>query len=381
MNDWRESSSAAYLKSLVSSSRAENDFKSSVAGFWADWNMATEGNDRGAPTGFLGSVTDSVMGLMNPFDTDSIARSLTTETKADTTNGPPGPKPSDTFLMQPFPLPMNSLFDRRRWEQRRTNDPAEANTNTVFIAMTGGGIGHHWVTMSKLLEHADEFEEDVLYVLIGSYSGPLTESHNRRSMGGHSHTEYDEAVAEFLVNYLETRTTKGKITAVEAQQIAQRLFDGSAFKSEGSKVLREFNEAVIKELRDQGDLIEPKDADVDDLIKQGTRLKYEPRIRKILRAGKVASIFMSVLGPLAKSAEAMDAINRSNALKMTFQHVENGDYGSATNNLVSYRATSLMSVIQEKQLVDSRLQPLPERRLREMISKMKAWEDDFYADR
>jgi hypothetical protein len=381
MNDWRESSSAAYLKSLVSSSRAENDFKSSVAGFWADWNMATEGNDRGAPTGFLGSVTDSVMGLMNPFDTDSIARSLTTETKADTTNGPPGPKPSDTFLMQPFPLPMNSLFDRRRWEQQLTNDPAEANTNTVFIAMTGGGIGHHWVTMSKLLEHADEFEEDVLYVLIGSYSGPLTESHNRRSMGGHSHTEYDEAVAEFLVNYLETRTTKGKITAVEAQQIAQRLFDGSAFKSEGSKVLREFNEAVIKELRDQGDLIEPKDADVDDLIKQGTRLKYEPRIRKILRAGKVASIFMSVLGPLAKSAEAMDAINRSNALKMTFQHVENGDYGSATNNLVSYRATSLMSVIQEKQLVDSRLQPLPERRLREMISKMKAWEDDFYADR
>jgi hypothetical protein len=52
MNDWRESSSAAYLKSLVSSSRAENDFKSSVAGFWADWNMATEGNDRWAPTGF-----------------------------------------------------------------------------------------------------------------------------------------------------------------------------------------------------------------------------------------------------------------------------------------------------------------------------------------
>jgi hypothetical protein len=90
---------------------------------------------------------------------------------------------------------------------------------------------------------------------------------------------------------------------------------------------------------------------------------------------------MSVLGPLAKSAEAMDAISGSNALKMTFQNIENGDYGSATNNLVSHRATSLMSVIQEKQLVDGRLQPLLERKLREMISKMKAWEDDFYADR
>ena len=99
MNDWRESSSGSYLKSLVSSSRAENDFKSSVAGFWADWNMATEGNDRGAPTGFLGSVTDSVMGLMNPFDTDSIARSLTKETKADTTNGPQRPEPSDIHVV------------------------------------------------------------------------------------------------------------------------------------------------------------------------------------------------------------------------------------------------------------------------------------------
>jgi hypothetical protein len=99
MKDWRESSSAANLKSLVSSSQAENDFKASVAGFWADWNTATEGNDRWAPTGFLGSVTDSVMGLMNPFDTDSIARSLTTETKADTTNGPQRPKPSDIHVV------------------------------------------------------------------------------------------------------------------------------------------------------------------------------------------------------------------------------------------------------------------------------------------
>ena len=42
---------------------------------------------------------NSIMGLMNPFDTDSIARSLTTETKADTTNGPQRPKPSDIHLV------------------------------------------------------------------------------------------------------------------------------------------------------------------------------------------------------------------------------------------------------------------------------------------
>jgi hypothetical protein len=99
LEEWRGSSGASSLKSLVSSSRAENDFKSSVAGFWADWNMATEGIDREAPTGFFGSMTDSVMGLMNPFDTDNLAKSFTTEAKPDTTNGPQRPKPSDIHVV------------------------------------------------------------------------------------------------------------------------------------------------------------------------------------------------------------------------------------------------------------------------------------------
>jgi hypothetical protein len=61
--------------------------------------MATEGIDREAPTGFFGSMTDSVMGLMNPFDTDNLAKSFTTEAKPDTTNGPQRPKPSDIHVV------------------------------------------------------------------------------------------------------------------------------------------------------------------------------------------------------------------------------------------------------------------------------------------
>jgi hypothetical protein len=145
-------------------------------------------------------------------------------------------------------------------------------------------------------------------------------------------------------------------------------------------VLKEFNQAVIKELRDSGTFVEPKDQKLDELIKRGKSLRSEPRIKKILRAAKFATIFTAFLAPIVKSATAMDAINSSKALERAYQNVQEGNYSAATNNLVSEKAGSLMDVIRTEDLVDGRIQPLIEVKLREIMGQMKAWEDEFYAE-
>jgi hypothetical protein len=325
MNDWRESSSAAYLKSLVSSSRAENDFKSSVAGFWADWNMATEGNDRGAPTDFLGSVTDSVMGLMNPFDTDSIARSLTTEAKADTTNGPQRPKPSDTFLMQPFPLPMNSLFERRRWEQQITNDPAEANTNTVLIAMTGGGVGHHWVPINVLLTLFEEgfVSLEEVFDFAALTSGALRGGHDYTMVyGGITYSQYDEEVMRVMLEWKSDE----KWSNIDRLTLTKMIRDGKNLDGTENPILKAFNSAV------ESDQVYSRRTKKDKEYMEGTPEERRTRGQMLIKKrgwtlaviGFIAGV-MDKTDSVANAANIGDVIANGPGMKEAIKAAEKGD--------------------------------------------------------
>lgn len=108
------------------------------------------------------------------------------------------PKPFDILLMQPFPLPMNSILERRRWEQQLTNDPVEANMNTVLIAMTGGGVGHHWVPINVLLTLFEEglVSLEEVFDFAALTSGALRGGHDYTMVyGGITHSQY--AIAQY----------------------------------------------------------------------------------------------------------------------------------------------------------------------------------------
>ncbi|MBL8871472.1 MAG: hypothetical protein JNK90_16955 [Planctomycetaceae bacterium] len=93
MEDWQDATSTAFFNSLVSSSNAKRDYTNSLAGHWADWAEATDGKTGEAPEVPTESMVDSIIGILNPFDTESLEKALID------TDVPPRPQPSEIRLV------------------------------------------------------------------------------------------------------------------------------------------------------------------------------------------------------------------------------------------------------------------------------------------
>ncbi len=95
MEDWKDATSTAFFNSLVSSSNAKRDYTNSLAGHWADWEEATDGKTGEAPDVPTESMVDSIIGILNPFDTESIANAAITKPS----DVPRRPDPSEIKLV------------------------------------------------------------------------------------------------------------------------------------------------------------------------------------------------------------------------------------------------------------------------------------------
>jgi hypothetical protein len=240
------------------------------------------------------------------------------------------------------------------------------------------GVGHHWITLSKLLKRAGEFEEDALYVLLGAYSGALETAHNRRAMDGISHTQYDRAVERALDDFLDNRGMfSGKVSASEAKEFAQCLYEGSVFDGPDAEKLRRFNAQVIRELRSGGKFVEPSKDTIEDLIKRGRSYAKTERGRAVLRAAKLIAILGTVFSSLATAAEATETIGNSSALRQALQNINKGDFTAAERNLAGANAGSLLSELRSKGLISPYVEPLLEKELRGIPGRIKEWEESF----
>jgi RHS repeat-associated protein len=236
------------------------------------------------------------------------------------------------------------------------------------------GVGHHWITMSKLLGVADKFEKDALYVLIGAYSGLLENAHNRRRMDGISHSEYDKAIEQSLRDFLDARQGKGKVTPKEAKQFAQDVYEGKVFNKTNAASVKKFNTQVVKELRDKEGFLEPRDTPTERLIKQGKSYAQTDRGKEIMRAGK----FLGILGGILSAAQMVEMAEASTSpLSAVFRSIAAGDYAGAERGLIGENAGSLISVLREK---DPRFiygEALFKEKVQTMISEIKDWDERF----
>jgi hypothetical protein len=94
IEDWQDITSTSFVNSLISSSNAFRDYSINLTDHWADWNEATEGKTGEAPDTPKASVVDSIIGILNPFNTDGIAATTAPNSDANTANGPRRPNPS-----------------------------------------------------------------------------------------------------------------------------------------------------------------------------------------------------------------------------------------------------------------------------------------------
>jgi uncharacterized protein RhaS with RHS repeats len=258
------------------------------------------------------------------------------------------------------------------------------NGPTTAIDPSGfQGVGHHWVTISKLVKRAGEFEKDALHGLLGAYSGALETAHNRRRMDGISHTEYDRAIERTLDEFLAQRKRgfsgffAGKVTAEEAHRFAQDLYEGSVFDGEDSEKLRRFNQQVMKECADARNAKPPKDVSTQHLIGQGKAYATTSRGRQVLRAAKFLSIIGGALGTTLTAAGTAEAIGSSQSLREALRNIEQGNFAAAEGNLVGNSAGSLLSELQSGQSVPPLAVPLLEQKLRAIPGAIKEWEDAF----
>ena len=91
--DWQDATSTAFFNSLVSSSNAKRDYTNSLAGHWADWDEATDGKTGEAPEVPTESMVDSIIGILNPFDTESLEKQFID------TDVPRRPDPSEIHVV------------------------------------------------------------------------------------------------------------------------------------------------------------------------------------------------------------------------------------------------------------------------------------------
>ena len=95
MEDWKGAISTATLNSLVTSSNATRDYTNSLTEHWANWSVATAGKAGEAPTTPQASMVDSIIGILNPFDTVNAAEMVAPNSQANATPGSRRPNPSE----------------------------------------------------------------------------------------------------------------------------------------------------------------------------------------------------------------------------------------------------------------------------------------------
>ncbi len=240
------------------------------------------------------------------------------------------------------------------------------------------GVGHHWITMSKLHGVADKFEKDALFVLIGAYSGLLENAHNRRRMDGISHSEYDKAIEQSLRDFLDARQVKGKVTPEEAKQLAQDVYEGRVFNKVNAASLKKFNAQVVKELRDKEGFLEPRNTPTETLIKQGKSYAQTDRGKQIMRAAK----FLGLLGGILSAAQVVEMAEASTSpLSGVFRSIAAGDYAGAERGLIGENAGSLISVLREKEQRFIYGEALFKEKVRTIIAELKDWDERFLNDR
>ena len=132
IEDWKGAISTATLNSLVTSSNATRDYTNSLTEHWANWSVATAGKAGEAPTTPQASMVDSIIGILNPFDSVNAAEMVAPNSQANATPGSRRPNPSEINVVYSI-YGIVSEHTPEEWEVIREHQNRDWSISRWFV--------------------------------------------------------------------------------------------------------------------------------------------------------------------------------------------------------------------------------------------------------
>jgi hypothetical protein len=132
IEDWKGAISTATLNSLVTSSNATRDYTNSLTEHWANWSVATAGKADEAPTTPQASMVDSIIGILNPFDSVNAAEMVASNSQANATPGSRRPNPSEINVVYSI-YGIVSEHTPEEWEVIREHQNRDWSISRWFV--------------------------------------------------------------------------------------------------------------------------------------------------------------------------------------------------------------------------------------------------------